>query len=60
MQVRGSPKVSNSTTVLMMMMMMMMMMKKCVTWSIRCVFLRRCFDFLDLLLQEWQTHSLER
>ncbi|XP_078544440.1 CLIP-associating protein 2 isoform X12 [Lissotriton helveticus] len=21
---------------------------------------RRCFDFLDLLLQEWQTHSLER
>ncbi|XP_054601254.2 CLIP-associating protein 2 isoform X42 [Nothobranchius furzeri] len=21
---------------------------------------RRCYDFLDLLLQEWQTHSLER
>ncbi|XP_015427976.1 PREDICTED: CLIP-associating protein 1 isoform X2 [Myotis davidii] len=21
---------------------------------------RRCFEFLDLLLQEWQTHSLER
>ncbi|XP_034400498.1 CLIP-associating protein 2 isoform X18 [Cyclopterus lumpus] len=21
---------------------------------------RRCFDFLELLLQEWQTHSLER
>lgn len=21
---------------------------------------RRCYEFLDLLLQEWQTHSLER
>lgn len=26
----------------------------------KCVSSRRCYDFLDLLLQEWQTHSLER
>ncbi|KAG7268856.1 hypothetical protein CRUP_011305 [Coryphaenoides rupestris] len=25
-----------------------------------CITVARCFDFLDLLLQEWQTHSLER
>lgn len=24
------------------------------------LFFRRSFEFLDLLLQEWQTHSLER
>uniref|UniRef100_H0VJD9 CLIP-associating protein 1 n=1 Tax=Cavia porcellus TaxID=10141 RepID=H0VJD9_CAVPO len=24
------------------------------------ILFRRCFEFLDLLLQEWQTHSLER
>lgn len=34
--------------------------KGALEFTLALFFSRRSFEFLDLLLQEWQTHSLER